>query len=178
MSYNPLLAGIHAAKDPITAEARTAHVQSVIDRLITNSPIYSILLSTIKLVDATPGHVTTQLLLGKNHVNSRGTLHGAVSATIIDFTTGLAVASWDLRDTTGASIDMHISYLGTANVGDTLEIVSTANKVGGSLSFSTIRISKLQEDGTSTLVTLGQHTKYGRQQNKATAAASSESQKA
>jgi acyl-coenzyme A thioesterase 13 len=178
MSAKPLQNGTSASNDTITTEERTTHVQSVIDRLTTNSAIYSIFLSSIKLIDATRGNVTTHLVLEKNHVNSRGTLHGAVSATIIDFTTGLAVASWDLRDNTGASVDMHISYLGTANVGDTLEIVSTANKVGGTLSFSTIRISKLQEDGSSTLVTLGQHTKYGRQQNKATTIASSESQKA
>lgn len=146
---------------PIWA-ATLAHVQRVIDRLIANSPIYTLLLSSIKLVDAQKGTVTTRLVLEPNHVNSRGTLHGAVSATIIDFTTGLAIASWDLRETTGASVDMHISYLSTAKIGETLEIVSTADKVGGSMSFSTIRISKIAEDGTSTLVTLGQHTKYGK----------------
>ncbi|KAK7413312.1 hypothetical protein QQX98_007822 [Neonectria punicea] len=141
---------------------RTAHVQCIVDRLLSNSPIYSLLLSSIKLISTTRGSATTRLVLEPNHVNSRGTLHGAVSATIIDFTTGLAIASWDLRETTGASVDMHISYLSTARIGETLEIVSTANKVGGSMSFSTIRISKIAEDGTSTLVTLGQHTKYGK----------------
>ncbi|KAF7551156.1 hypothetical protein G7Z17_g5222 [Cylindrodendrum hubeiense] len=160
-------------ESPVSAE-RTAHVQRVVDRLISNSPIYTILLSSIKLVSASRGNVTTRLVLEPNHVNSRGTLHGAVSATIIDFTTGLAIASWDLRETTGASVDMHISYLSTAKIGETLEIESIANKVGGSMSFSTIRISKVAEDGTLTLVTLGQHTKYG----KNPAAASSQAPKA
>lgn len=149
---------------PITiGEQRTAHVQAVIDRLIANSPIYTLLLSSIQLVSTAKGTVTTRLALEETHVNSRGTLHGAVSATIIDFVTGLAVASWDLRETTGASVDMHISYLGTAGVGDTLEVVATAEKVGGSLSFSRIRIEKVLADGGLGLVTLGQHTKYGRQ---------------
>ncbi|KAJ3532230.1 hypothetical protein NM208_g8533 [Fusarium decemcellulare] len=150
--------------DVAASEAeRSAHVQRLIDRLLEKSPIYTFLLSSVKLISTTRGSVTTRLVLDSNHVNSRGGLHGAVSATIIDFTTGLAIASWDLRETTGASVDMHISYLSTAKVGDTVEIVSTADKVGGSMAFSTIRISKVGEDGSLTPVTVGQHTKYVRQ---------------
>jgi acyl-coenzyme A thioesterase 13 len=146
----------------ITPEARTAHVQSLITRLVAASPIYNFLLSPVRLHAAQPGTVTTRLTLGPEHVNSRGGLHGAVSAAIVDFTTGLAIASWDLRPTTGASVDMHISYLSTAAVGDELEIVSTADKVGGALAFVTVRISKVGEEGVTTVVTLGQHTKYVR----------------
>lgn len=150
--------------DVTTSEVeRTAHVQRLMDRLLEKSPIYNFIMSPVKLISATQGTVTTQMVLNANHVNSRGGLHGAVSATIIDFVTGLAIASWDLRETTGASVDMHISYLSTAKVGDTVEIVSTADKVGGSMAFSTIRISKVGEDGSLTPVTVGQHTKYVRQ---------------
>lgn len=143
-----------------SVEERTTHIQALIDRLIANSPIYKILLSSISLINTTPGLVTTRLTLDSNHVNSRGGLHGAVSATIIDFTTGLAIASHDLRQTTGASVDMHISYLSSARVGDTVEIEARADKVGGSMGFTTCRISKVEEDGGLTAVTIGQHTKY------------------
>lgn len=147
----------------ITPEARTAHVQSLITRLVAASPIYNFLLSSVRLHATTqPGTVTTRLTLGPEHVNSRGGLHGAVSAAIVDFTTGLAIASWDLRPTTGASVDMHISYLSTAAVGDELEVVSTADRVGGALAFVTVRIAKVGEGGVTTVVTLGQHTKYVR----------------
>ncbi|VTT63740.1 unnamed protein product [Fusarium fujikuroi] len=139
---------------------RTAHVQSLMDRLRAKSPIYNFIMSSAELISTTQGSVTTRLVLNENHLNSSGNLHGAVSATIIDFTTGLAIASWDLRDTTGASVDMHISYLSAARLGDTVEIVSTAEKVGGSVAFTSIRISKVEKDGGLKLVTLGQHTKY------------------
>lgn len=139
---------------------RTAHVQTVIDRLLKASTIYGIFMANVTLTNVTRGAVTTRLVLEKAHLNSKGGLHGAVSATIIDFTTGLAIASWDQRESTGASVDMHISYLSTAKAGDTVEIVSTADRVGGSLAFVTIRISKVNADGNTTLVTLGQHTKY------------------
>lgn len=148
------------ASSPATPEQRTAHIESLIERLTANSPIYSILVSSIQLVSTSPGVVTTRLALTPTHVNSRGGLHGAVSAALVDFTTGLSIAAWDLRATTGASVDMHMSYLSTAAVGDTLEIVATAERVGGSLAYTTARISKLVEGGEPKLVTLGQHTKY------------------
>ncbi|RBR08902.1 uncharacterized protein FIESC28_10082 [Fusarium coffeatum] len=142
---------------------RTSHVQSLMDRLRSKSPIYNFIMSSATLTSVTPGVVTTRMTLNENHLNSSGNLHGAVSATIIDFVTGLAIASWDLRETTGASVDMHISYLSTAKLGDVVEIVSTADKIGGSVAFSSIRISKVEKDGGLKVVTLGQHTKdvYG-----------------
>lgn len=148
------------SSSPVTPQQHTAHIQNLIERLTTNSPIYSILLSSIQLVSTDPGVVTTHLVLTPTHVNSRGALHGAVSAAIVDFTTGLSIAAWDLRATTGASVDMHMSYLSTAAVGDTLEIVATAERVGGSLAYTTARISRLVEGAEPKLVTLGQHTKY------------------
>ena len=142
------------------AAARTAHVAKVTEFLLGNSAIYGMFLKTIKLESVRRGAVTTSLVLEKQHLNSKGGLHGAVSATIIDFTTGMAVASWDLRDRTGASVDMHVSYLSSAGAGDTVEIVSTAERVGGSLAFVTVRIDKVEADGTRKPVALGQHTKF------------------
>ncbi|CEI38532.1 hypothetical protein FVEN_g4903 [Fusarium venenatum] len=139
---------------------RTTHVQSLMDRLRSKSPIYKFIMAPAQLIGASQGIVTTRMILNENHLNSSGSLHGAVSATIIDFVTGLAIASWDLRETTGASVDMHISYVSTARLGDMVEIVSTADKVGGSVAFSSIKISKVEADGTLKLVTHGQHTKY------------------
>ncbi|KAM0224816.1 hypothetical protein ACHAPA_003634 [Fusarium lateritium] len=143
--------------------ARTTHVQSLMDRLRAKSPIYNFTMAPAQLISTTQGSVTTRMTLNENHLNSSGSLHGAVSATIIDFTTGLAIASWDLREKTGASVDMHISYLSTARLGDTIEILSTADKVGGSVAFSSIRISKVESDGSLKPVTIGQHTKYVKQ---------------
>ncbi|KAF5021289.1 hypothetical protein F66182_6687 [Fusarium sp. NRRL 66182] len=142
---------------------RSAHVQRLMDRLRTRSPIYNFIMAPAQLISTTRGSVTTRMALNENHLNSSGNLHGAVSATIIDFVTGLAIASWDLRETTGASVDMHISYLSTARVGDLVEIESRAERVGGSVAFSTIRISKVEHDGSLKPVTIGQHTKYVKQ---------------
>ncbi|UNI13933.1 hypothetical protein JDV02_000622 [Purpureocillium takamizusanense] len=145
---------------------RTAHVQALLERLLQGSPIYGLILPTIRLESAShDGLVVTSLTLTPTHVNSKGGLHGAVSATIIDFTTGLAIAATDLRETTGASVDMHISYLSTARVGDRVRVETRAERVGGSLAFVTVRIVKVDDDaaeGREVVVTMGQHTKYVR----------------
>jgi acyl-coenzyme A thioesterase 13 len=124
-----------------------------------NSPIYDFLLSDIQITAATKGTLTAQLKLTKSHVNSRGTVHGAVSATLADWAGGLAIATHGLEKT-GASINIDIQYIGTANIGDTIEIESTANKVGRSMAFTTIKIYKLVNGARQGMVATASHTKY------------------
>ncbi|KAM3081181.1 hypothetical protein ACMFMF_003097 [Clarireedia jacksonii] len=135
------------------------HVQKVWDNMKGNSPIYDFLLADVTLVSATKGQVVAHLKVADNHVNSRGTIHGAVSASLVDWSGGLAIASHGLEKS-GASIDIHINYIGTAQLGDVLEIESTANKVGGSLAFTTVRISKLVDGKPGPMVATASHTKY------------------
>ena len=60
------------------------HVQRVWRNMKGNSPIYDFLLSDIAIISASRGSATARLTLGNNHVNSRGTIHGAVSAALVD----------------------------------------------------------------------------------------------
>lgn len=128
------------------------------------SPIYDFLLADVSIVRAAKGLVIANLLLGKNHVNSRGTIHGAVSAALVDWSGGLAIATHGLEKT-GASIDIHVTYIGGAQTGDTIEIEATANKVGRSVAFTTIRIYKLVEGNPGPIVATASHTKYIQQAN-------------
>ena len=123
------------------------------------SVIYSFLLSNIEIVVATHGSVTAKLKVGKEHLNSKGTLHGTVSACLTDWAGGLAIASTGL-DKTGVSTDIHTIYISTAKENDELEIVGRATKVGKTLAYTTIEISKLSADGQRTPVCNGTHTKY------------------
>lgn len=124
-----------------------------------NSPIYDFLLSDAEIVSATKGTAIARLVLGKNHVNSRGTIHGAVSATIVDWSGGLAISTHGLEKT-GASVDIHVTYIGTASVGETIEIEATANKVGRNMAFTTVRIYRLVDGKPGPLVATASHTKY------------------
>ena len=124
-------------------------------RMKGNSAIYDFLLNTIELVSAEHGKAVARLTVEKCHVNSRGTLHGAVSATLTDWAGGIAIATTG-REKTGVSTDIHVTYVGTAKVGDVLTIETHASKVGGTLAFTSIEIKK--EDGS--VVATGTHTKY------------------
>jgi len=135
------------------------HVQSVWKNMKGKSPIYDFLLSNVEIISASKGIVTTRLLLEKNHVNSRGTIHGAVSAAIVDWSGGLAIATHGLEKT-GASIDIHVTYIGGAQIGEMIEIEATANKVGRSVAFTTIRIYKVVDGKPGPMVVTASHTKY------------------
>lgn len=143
----------------MAATTELVHVRGVWQHMLANSPIYNFLLSELVVVSATKGSVTSHLTLGPQQMNSSGTIHGAVSAAIVDMGGGLAIASHGFEKT-GASIDIHITYIGQAHVGETIEIEATANKVGRAMGFTTIRICKLLDGKPGPLVATASHTKY------------------
>ena len=96
------------------------------------------------------------------HLNSKGTLHGTVSACLTDWAGGLAIATHG-REKTGVSTDIHTTFISTAKEGDVLEIQGRANKVGGTLAFTSVEIRKAGEDGASSVISTGSHTKYVKQ---------------
>jgi len=144
----------------MSSSTELEHVRKSWESIKGNSPIYDFLLSDAEIISAIKGTATARLTLSKNHVNSRGTIHGAVTATIVDWSGGLAISTHGLEKT-GASVDIHVTYIGTANVGETIEIEATANKVGRNMAFTTIRIYKLLDDGKpGPMVATASHTKF------------------
>jgi len=73
---------------------------------------------------------------------------------------GLAIASYDLREKTGASIDIHVTYQSSAKEGDEIEIEGVAERVGGSLAFTKVNIFKVEDGRRGKSVATGSHTKY------------------
>lgn len=143
--------GSHEAAE----SAELAHVRSFWTGMCPQSPIYTFLLKDIELVSASHGTVKAHLELQHVHINSKGTLHGAVSACITDCFGGLAIASTGL-DQTGVSTDIHTTYVSSAKQGATLEIEAKAHKVGRSVAFTTVEIR--HKDGA--MIATGTHTKY------------------
>ncbi|EMD66776.1 hypothetical protein GGP41_008169 [Bipolaris sorokiniana] len=136
------------------------HVDKFWENRKLSSPIYQFLLSDLKLVYAAKGVVRARLPLTNNHVNTYGSIHGSVSATIVDAFGGLAIVCWDSRSKTGVSTDIHVSYLSGAKDGDTIEIEGRASKVGGTLAFTSVTIWKLVDGKPGPVVAKGSHTKF------------------
>ena len=118
------------------------------------------LLGDIELVSASKGTISARLLVTAIHLNSKGTLHGTVSACLTDWAGGLAIASTGLEKT-GVSTDIHTTFVSTAKEGDWLAIEGRASRVGGTLAYTTVEIRKENGGG---IVSTGSHTKYVKQQ--------------
>lgn len=142
------------------------HAQDHVAFLLENSPLYSHLFQNIKVASASSTSVICTLALEPHHLNSKGSFHGSSSAALVDFMGGLAIACYDQRQNTGVSTDMHISFIGGAKTGDTLEAEGRIDKCGGTLAFTQITIRKLEvgkPQGQGALVTTGSHTKFVKQ---------------
>lgn len=170
LSFNPfvitfsLSQSIMMEESPNVAQKSPehSHVERLIASNVSGSPIYGFLLSQARVISASKGHVVCRLPTTKNHMNSKGGLHGSVSATIVDWAGGLAIASYDLREKTGASVDIHVTFLSSVKDGDEIEIESIADRVGGSLAFTKVNIFKVEDGARGKLVTTGTHTKFVR----------------
>ncbi|KAF2244952.1 acyl-coenzyme A thioesteras-like protein 13 [Trematosphaeria pertusa] len=149
-----------ASELPANNPETLAHVEKFWQGRKPHSPIYQFLLEDIQLTYASKGIVRARLLLSKNHINAHGGIHGSVSATLIDWVGGMAIAAWDNRVKTGVSTDIHISYQSSAKDGDWIEIEGNAGKVGGSLAFTTATIWKVVDDKPGPIVATGSHTKF------------------
>lgn len=135
------------------------HIQKYWANMQKNSPIYDFLLSDISLISASKGVFTARLTVKPRHLNSKGTLHGVVSTCLTDWAGGLAIATHG-REKTGVSTDIHTTFISTAKEGDLLEIEGRADKVGGTLGFTSVEVRKVGADGGSSVVSIGSHTKY------------------
>jgi len=142
------------------------HVENYHSTRCCASPIYAFLFGTpdvslVRFTHASRGLFTARLVLEERHLNSAGGLHGSVSATIVDWAGGLAIAAWDQRPATGVSVDINVSYLSTARLGDEIEIEGRVERVGANLAFTEVRTWKIDADGArGARVSSGRHTKF------------------
>nr|POE93422.1 acyl-coenzyme a thioesterase 13 [Quercus suber] len=136
------------------------HIEKLVKTKLPSSPIYQTLLSPVRIVSASNGIVIARLPLSDVHMNSAGSLHGSVSATIVDWVGGMAIATVDLRDKTGASIDIHVTYQSGAKVGDEIEIEGIAERVGVNLAFTKIGIYRVESEQRGRVIATGTHTKF------------------
>lgn len=137
-----------------------AHIENLVETQLPGSPIYHFLLTPVQIRSASKGQFIARLPLSEQHMNRNGSLHGSVSATLVDWAGGMAIATTDFRRKTGVSIDIHVTYQSGAKLGDEIEIEGVAEKVGGSMAFTKIGIYKVEDDQRGRLVATGTHTKY------------------
>lgn len=127
-------------------------------RISDGSPVYRFFFEKIEIISAENGSMIARLPVTENLLNSKQGLHGSVSATIVDWAGGMAIASTGLEKT-GVSTDIHVSYVSSARLGDVLIIEGKVSRVGRNLGFTTVTIYKGEGDNQQ-VVAHGTHTKY------------------
>ncbi|XP_069701580.1 acyl-coenzyme A thioesterase 13-like isoform X2 [Periplaneta americana] len=114
------------------------------------------LIITVKILNAGEGRLQAELVLGPEHLNPKGTLHGGMTATLVDVLPSVGFRTHQ-RGVIGATLDLRISYLKAAEEGETIVIDCNTLKVGKTLVFLDAEIKKKQ---TGELIAKGSHTKY------------------
>lgn len=143
-----------------TKSAEHLHIENLVQTKIPKGPIYAFLLTPVKIISASKDYCLAHLPLSENHMNSQNSLHGSVSATIIDWMGGMAIATHDLRTGTGVSVDIHVTYQSGAKIGEEIEIEGIAERVGGNLAYTRVNIFKVEDGRRGKIIVSGTHTKF------------------
>ncbi|NXI50726.1 ACO13 thioesterase, partial [Chloroceryle aenea] len=110
----------------------------------------------MKLLSATPGKVVCEMKVEEEHTNRGGTLHGGLTATLVDVVSTAALLYTE-RAMPGVSVDMNITYTSAAKIGEDILITAQILKQGRNIAFATV---DLTNKTTGKLIAQGRHTKY------------------
>ncbi|CAB3411175.1 unnamed protein product [Caenorhabditis bovis] len=106
-------------------------------------------------VIAEEGRLKVEFEVQKEMTNPLGTLHGGCTATLIDvYTTGALLLTE--RAQPGVTVDLHVSYLAAAKIGETVVLDSTVTKQGNRLAFTKAELYRKHDN---VLIATGLHTK-------------------
>ena len=102
------------------------------------------------------GRCVVALVIDEEHTNLGGTLHGGLSALLVDNISTLALTSADGQPFSyGVSVNMDLSYLKAAKLGEEILIEANVLKQGRTLAFLEV---ELRKRSTNELLVKGSHT--------------------
>ncbi|KAJ0054948.1 hypothetical protein NL108_008655 [Boleophthalmus pectinirostris] len=113
-------------------------------------------LNKVDVLSASPGKVVCEMQVADEHTNRGGTLHGGMTATLVDVISTVAIM-YSERGAPGVSVDMNITYMNAAKVGEDVLITAQVLKQGRTLAFATV---DLTNKATGKMIAQGRHTKH------------------
>ncbi|XP_078395442.1 acyl-coenzyme A thioesterase 13 [Cetorhinus maximus] len=123
---------------------------------LTGGTGFSRVSNKMTVVSACPGKIVCEMKVEQEHVNQAGTLHGGMTATLVDVVSTIALLNTE-RALPGVSVDMNITYMNAAKLGEDIIITAQVLKEGKSLAFTTV---DLTSKVTGKLLAQGRHTKH------------------
>ncbi|CAI2346089.1 unnamed protein product [Caenorhabditis sp. 36 PRJEB53466] len=130
-------------------------IHFVSDLLIKSYKIDKKFMKGLEAVHAEDGNIRVEFEVEKDQTNHFETLHGGCTATLIDnFTTAALLLTKQARP--GVSVDLHVTYLTAAKIGETLVLDSTVTKQGRTLAFTKAELYRKRDN---VMIATGVHTK-------------------
>ncbi|KAI5647046.1 thioesterase superfamily domain-containing protein [Phthorimaea operculella] len=137
--------------------SKGAKVAELFTKAVATTKCFDQHLSKVKVICCDKGKMVTELKVGPEHLNQRGTLHGGFIAHLVDAVSTYALTANDNVDTRGVSIDLSVSYFTAAREGDNIEVEAITKKLGKKIAFLEVEV-RLKETGQ--VLASGRHTKY------------------
>nr|XP_028593399.1 acyl-coenzyme A thioesterase 13 [Podarcis muralis] len=125
-------------------------------KMLLESPGFDRVLNKMTVLSASPGKVVCEMKVEEEHTNRGGILHGGLTATLVDVVSTAALLHTE-RAAPGVSVDMNITYMSAAKIGDEIQITAEILKQGRTLAFANV---DLRNKATGKLIAQGRHTKY------------------
>ncbi|XP_076610368.1 acyl-coenzyme A thioesterase 13 [Chaetodon auriga] len=125
-------------------------------RTMVDCPGFDRVLTKVDVLSASPGKVVCEMKVEEEHTNRGGTLHGGLTATLVDVISTMAIMNTE-RGAPGVSVDMNITYMNAAKIGEDVLITAQVLKEGRTLAFATV---DLTSKVTGKLIAQGRHTKH------------------
>ncbi|XP_061520270.1 acyl-coenzyme A thioesterase 13 [Phycodurus eques] len=125
-------------------------------RVMKDKPGFDRVLNKVEAVAAAPGKVVCEMRVDEEHTNGFGTLHGGLTATLVDVISTMAIM-YSERGAPGVSVDMNITYMNAAKLGEDVVITAQVLKEGRTLAFCTVDLSS---KATGKMIAQGRHTKH------------------
>ncbi|CAL8363975.1 unnamed protein product [Arctogadus glacialis] len=123
---------------------------------IADTPGFDRVISKVNVLSASPGKVVCEMKVEEEHTNRGGTLHGGLTATLVDIISTTAIM-YSERGSPGVSVDMNITYMNAAKIGDDVLITAQVLKQGKTLAFASV---DLINKSTGKVIAQGRHTKH------------------
>ncbi|KAL8258562.1 hypothetical protein R6Q59_026515 [Mikania micrantha] len=115
------------------------------------------IMSGLKLDLIQRGRLICSMKLPPRLLNVANSLHGGATAALVDLVGGAVIATVNDMTHTGVSMEINVSYLDAAYVGDEIEIEAKALRVGKVVAVATV---EFRNKKTGKIIAQGRHTKY------------------
>ncbi|KAG8235447.1 hypothetical protein J437_LFUL015795 [Ladona fulva] len=125
-------------------------------KFVTEGGGYDRLIEKVRIVAAGEGHCMAEMVVGTEHQNRGGTLHGGFTATLVDCISTFALMTHG-KGAPGVSVNMNINYLKPAFEGEEIVINANTLRAGKKLAYLSVDIKK-KESGD--LVATASHIKF------------------